>query len=676
MGIPDCPCQVMESATATDFKFSPEDSNPEWRYENNRHQKSMRKHTPAKWSWKIAAKEWQEKQHKKCTGWEVALGCSEKASEVQEQVPKSSDADTEKEKVVSQARCDDDCDTDTSINITTRTQSPSPTPSSSVDLQASSPCSSADNSYENIFLSCTWSELPEEMLSEGSPTIEHCSISDTGSFNTLGSQLSSTGSDDVVLPTVSNITNSAQQFIFHYHATSIDELRSTPVSQLDCKAIPSGITKRNQWKYDHVIHSPSGPFFVSQIKPDMNNLCPLNEQSRFKQVKPEVFPSSSQPIPVGIVLSERNLRKEEKGMGIHCMHPAEQGKLAWEKRQQLILSLRTQTYDSPSALKPLKLQKPYEVPLEGRPYTPPTRDNIPGRYSLDVENLKEKYIDTHCHLDFLFSRLRFEGPLSLFQETNASDFPSAYGGCIAIFCQPTTFHKVAMWKSLLEDENVWGAFGCHPRFAACYNDSTESFLRQALQHEKVVALGEIGLDYFSRYGDIVPEDLQKSVFKKQLAIARQFQLPLVIHCRDADQDCLEILKEELPREYRFHRHCFTGSWEEAKIWLDEFPNCFFGLTGLVTYQSATPVHNVAKKIPLDRLLLETDAPYFCPRQAAKEKRHSNPGMALHVAAQIAALRQTSLDEIICKTRQNTSKMKERIQSLLRERSANVKELNL
>ena len=264
-----------------------------------------------------------------------------------------------------QVRCDDDCDTDTSINITTRTQSPSPTPSSSVDLQASSPCSSTDTSYENIFLSCDLSELTGEVLSEGSPMIEHCSMNETGSFNTLGSHLLSVGSDDVVLPTVSNITASAQQFIHHYHATSMEKLRSTTVPQFACKAVPSGIiNERNQWKYDHVIHSPSGPFFVSEIKPDTSNLCSLSVQPRFKQVKPEVFPSSSQPIPVGIVPSERNWRKEDKRMKIHCMHPSEQGKLAWEKRQQFLLSLRTQTYDSPSIPKPLKWQRFSEVSLE------------------------------------------------------------------------------------------------------------------------------------------------------------------------------------------------------------------------------------------------------------------------------------------------------------------------
>jgi len=112
----------------------------------------------------------------------------------------------------------------------------------------------------------------------------------------------------------------------------------------------------------------------------------------------------------------------------------------------------------------------------------------------------------------------------------------------------------------------------------------------------------------------------------------------------------------VPTNHLIHRHCFTGPWAEAQEWLNLFPNLYIGLTPLVTFPNAKEVHDTARNIPLDRLLLETDAPYFVPRKL--QARCSHPGMAIHVAAQIAAMRflDISLADVLRATRKNTRKM--------------------
>lgn len=207
---------------------------------------------------------------------------------------------------------------------------------------------------------------------------------------------------------------------------------------------------------------------------------------------------------------------------------------------------------------------------------------------------------------------------------------------------------------MYQDRSVWGAFGCHPHHAANYSVEAERALREALQHPRVVALGEIGLDYSNRNN--CDKTTQVKVFRSQLIVALEHELPIVIHCRMASEDCLQILKEIVPTNTKIHRHCFTGDWNEAQEWMETFPNLFIGITAVVTYYSATSVRHVVKELPLDRLLIETDAPYFLPARVDKITRWSHPGMAIHTAAEIAELREETIDEVIAASRRNTKVM--------------------
>ncbi|XP_069101687.1 uncharacterized protein [Argopecten irradians] len=277
-------------------------------------------------------------------------------------------------------------------------------------------------------------------------------------------------------------------------------------------------------------------------------------------------------------------------------------------------------------------------------------------------NFKEKckrycgtFIDSHCHLDFLFNRQSYRGTWSKYKILHEATMPHSFEGCVAVFCHPSSFRSEGLWRDIALEEDVWLAFGCHPKNATEFSPRAEEGLLRCLQHKRVVALGEIGLDYSGIFKQ--HQAIQKSVFIKQIQLALEINKPLVIHCRDAEEDCLQILEKTVPRNYRIHCHCFTGNYESAKKWLDLFPNLYIGLTPLVTYRTATPTHEVARFIPLDRLLLETDAPYFIPRKFPKEDvQFSHPGMAITVAEHVAFLKRCSVTEVLHACRQNTRTM--------------------
>ncbi|XP_043098258.1 putative deoxyribonuclease TATDN2 [Puntigrus tetrazona] len=262
------------------------------------------------------------------------------------------------------------------------------------------------------------------------------------------------------------------------------------------------------------------------------------------------------------------------------------------------------------------------------------------------------FIDTHCHLDMLYGKLSFQGSFQRFQRMYASTFPKEFKGCIADFCNPRITEKEAIWQGLLGEEKVWGAFGCHPHFAKEYNHVYEQSIMSAMRHPKAIAFGEIGLDY--SYKNSTESWKQKEVFERQLQLAVSLRKPLVIHCRDADDDVLKIMKKCVPWDYKIHRHCFTNSYSVIEPFLSEFSNLCVGFTGLVTYHHAAEARDSVRKIPLNRILLETDAPYFLPRQVPKSTcRFAHPGMGIHTLHEISLLKEESLTTVLQTVRQNT-----------------------
>ncbi|XP_048212196.1 putative deoxyribonuclease TATDN2 isoform X2 [Perognathus longimembris pacificus] len=276
----------------------------------------------------------------------------------------------------------------------------------------------------------------------------------------------------------------------------------------------------------------------------------------------------------------------------------------------------------------------------------PRRPREPG--------LEEGFIDTHCHLDMLYSKLSFRGTFSKFRKTYSSSFPREFQGCISDFCDPRTLTD-GLWEELLKEDLVWGAFGCHPHFARYYSENQERNILQALRHPKAVAFGEMGLDYSYKCTTPVPE--QHKVFERQLQLAVSLKKPLVIHCREADEDLLDIMKKFVPSDYKIHRHCFTGSYPVIEPLLKHFPNMSVGFTAVLTYASAWEARDAAKRIPLERIIVETDAPYFLPRQVPRSLcQYAHPGLALHTVREIARVKAEPLSRTLATLRENTSRL--------------------
>ncbi|CAO2624399.1 Putative deoxyribonuclease TATDN2 [Lemmus lemmus] len=279
-------------------------------------------------------------------------------------------------------------------------------------------------------------------------------------------------------------------------------------------------------------------------------------------------------------------------------------------------------------------------------------DFLPGSH-LHPSQL-EGFIDTHCHLDMLFSKLFFQGSFSEFRKVYNYTFPTEFHGCITNFCDPRTLRD-GLWKELLSEDLVWGAFGCHPHFVRYYDEYQERNILHALRHPRAVAFGEMGLDY--SYKCTTPVQEQVKVFERQLRLAVSMKKPLVIHCRDADEDLLRIMKKCVPYDYKIHRHCFTGSYPVIEPLLAHFPNMSVGFTAVLSYTSAWQARESLKRIPLERILVETDAPYFLPRRVPKSLcQYAHPGLGLYTVEEMARIRNEPLSHILATLRENTFRL--------------------
>ena len=158
---------------------------------------------------------------------------------------------------------------------------------------------------------------------------------------------------------------------------------------------------------------------------------------------------------------------------------------------------------------------------------------------------------------------------------------------------------------------IWAMLGCHPHSASSYTDQHHSLLSEFMSRRYVVALGEIGLDYSK--GNGCPKEVQQDVLRRQISLALFHKKPICLHVREADEDCFAIAKDMIPSDWPIHLHCFNQTWRVAQRWMNNFEGLFLGFTNLITYPGVTHLHEVVRKIPLSRTLLETDAPYFVPR---------------------------------------------------------------
>ncbi|MGE5703829.1 MAG: TatD family hydrolase [Clostridia bacterium] len=196
---------------------------------------------------------------------------------------------------------------------------------------------------------------------------------------------------------------------------------------------------------------------------------------------------------------------------------------------------------------------------------------------------------------------------------------------------------------------IYAVVGWHPQDAKDFRDEHLDLLTELSRHPKVVGLGEMGLDY---YWDTSPKDVQAEVFRKQIRLARKLNLPIVIHNRDAHQDLITILREEKAEEVGGIMHCFSGSWETAKMALDM--NFYISFGGPLTFKNARVPKEVAVKVPLDRLLVETDCPYLTPHPFRGKRNET--GYVRLVCEEMANLHGKTFEERAAITTQNAKKL--------------------
>lgn len=196
---------------------------------------------------------------------------------------------------------------------------------------------------------------------------------------------------------------------------------------------------------------------------------------------------------------------------------------------------------------------------------------------------------------------------------------------------------------------LYAAIGWHPVDAIDFTEKYFTWIEGLTSHPKVVAIGEIGLDY---YWDKSPKEIQQDVFRKHIQLAKKVHLPIIIHNRDATQDLLTILKEEQAQEVGGVMHCFSGSVEVAKECIKM--NFCLSFAGPITFKNAKKAKEVVKEIPLEYMLIETDCPYLTPHPYRGKR--NEPAYVKLVAEEIAHLKEITYEEVATMTTQNAKKI--------------------
>jgi TatD DNase family protein len=246
-------------------------------------------------------------------------------------------------------------------------------------------------------------------------------------------------------------------------------------------------------------------------------------------------------------------------------------------------------------------------------------------------------IDSHCHLDFLELRGELDAVL-------ARARAAGVGLMVTISTRVRRFDEVLAIAEAHDE--VFCSVGTHPHNAAEELDVTASDLVKLARHPKVVAIGEAGLDY---HYDNSPRPDQEKSFRTHIAAAREAGLPLVIHAREADADIARILKEESATgAFRFVLHCFTSGPELARRGLAL--GGYVSFSGIVTFKKSEALRDIAGEVPLDRILVETDAPHLTPEPM--RGKTNEPAFVVNTAAELAVVKGVSEAEFACATNDN------------------------
>ena len=255
-----------------------------------------------------------------------------------------------------------------------------------------------------------------------------------------------------------------------------------------------------------------------------------------------------------------------------------------------------------------------------------------------MPDFKTTWIDVHAHINMLE------------RDTQAVLTAAREAGLERMITIGTGHDDLPKVVDMVEHLKPWvfGTLGFHPHDAKDWTTQDERYMREHLSDPRIVGVGEIGLDYYYSHSE---HEVQKDVFQKQMAIAAEFGLPVEIHTRDAENDTVEILKKFSGR-VRGLLHCFTGTQSLADQGLALGYN--ISISGVVTFKNAEALRAVVKSIPLDRLHLETDAPFLAPVPHRGKK--NEPALLVHTAQVVADLKGVSLEELSHVTNENARRL--------------------
>ena len=248
--------------------------------------------------------------------------------------------------------------------------------------------------------------------------------------------------------------------------------------------------------------------------------------------------------------------------------------------------------------------------------------------------------DTHTHLNVEEFAGREAEELQLAAEMGVSNMN------VVGFDRPTIERALELADSY---EQIYATIGWHPTEAGTYDEAVEAYLLDKLGHPKVVALGEIGLDY---HWMTAPKEVQERAFRRQIQLSKELDLPFVVHTRDALEDTYEIIKSEGVGPRGGIMHSYSGSLEMAERFIEL--GMMISFSGVVTFKKATDIQEAARELPLDKILVETDAPYLAP--VPKRGRENKTAYTRYVVDFIADLRGMMTEELAAVTSANAERI--------------------
>lgn len=249
------------------------------------------------------------------------------------------------------------------------------------------------------------------------------------------------------------------------------------------------------------------------------------------------------------------------------------------------------------------------------------------------------FIDSHCHINFHELAENISDVLSRMQQNEVS-------AALCVSVNLADFPQVLALAA--QYPNIYASVGVHPDYENV-EEPTVARLVELAQHPKIIAIGETGLDYYRLSGDL---EWQRERFRNHIRAAKECGKPLIIHTRSAAEDTLRLMDEEGAGEIGGVMHCFTENWQVAQAALDL--GFYISFSGIVTFKNALQIKEVAQRVPLDRILIETDSPYLAP--VPFRGKLNQPAYVKHVAEEIALLRGISVEEAGLQTSENFARL--------------------